>query len=92
MKLKKIAIVGLVVAAVVAFVIFDAKQYLDIAYLKENHGRFLQWYQDNPALVIASYFVVYVDHLSIQSFTLDGVEDCFPGSQRNFPLRRKPSH
>jgi len=60
MNIKKIALLGLVAAAILAFVALDLGRYLSLDYLKQSQSDFLALYARQPVAVAAVYFAVYV--------------------------------
>jgi uncharacterized membrane protein YdjX (TVP38/TMEM64 family) len=67
--LKKLVIVGLIVAAVLAFWLLDLGQYFSLSYIKASQARFQAYYAAHPALTLGGYFVVYV---LVTAFSLPG--------------------
>lgn len=57
---KKIIIIGAIVLLVVAYKFLGLDQYLTLAFLKESQALFTEFYQTNPATVIASYMGIYI--------------------------------
>ncbi len=60
MNIKKLAVVAVLVAAVVAFITLDLGRYLDLAYLKQSQESFAALYAQRPLMVVAVYFAAYV--------------------------------
>ncbi len=60
MSKKKLLIVGLLVAAVVAFFAFDLGRFLSLGYLKSQQASFAALYAQSPALVIGAYALIYI--------------------------------
>jgi pyruvate/2-oxoglutarate dehydrogenase complex dihydrolipoamide dehydrogenase (E3) component/uncharacterized membrane protein YdjX (TVP38/TMEM64 family) len=60
MNKNKLVVLVIVVALIAAFFAFDLGRFFSLAYLKESQVRFAELYQARPALVIGTYFVVYV--------------------------------
>ncbi len=58
--MKKIVIIVALIALIAAYFIFDLGQYLSIASVKEQAASIDGFYQENPALVIGIFFLVYV--------------------------------
>ena len=56
----KIALVVAILAIIAAFFIFDLQQYFSLDYLKQQQSSLNQLYADNPALIAAIFFFVYV--------------------------------
>ncbi|MFP3983965.1 MAG: TVP38/TMEM64 family protein [Desulfurivibrionaceae bacterium] len=57
---KKIIIIGAIVLLVVAYKFLGLDQYLTLSYLKDSQALFTEFYQANPATVIASYMGIYI--------------------------------
>ncbi|MGL4573332.1 MAG: FAD-dependent oxidoreductase, partial [Burkholderiaceae bacterium] len=60
MQKKKIIIVGLIVALIAAFFVFDLGRFFSLQYLKDSQASFGQLYAQNPLLIISSFFAIYV--------------------------------
>ncbi len=60
MDKKKIAIALLFVAVIAAFFIFDLGRFFSLDYLKQSQEGFAELYAQKPALVIGTFFAVYV--------------------------------
>jgi pyruvate/2-oxoglutarate dehydrogenase complex dihydrolipoamide dehydrogenase (E3) component/uncharacterized membrane protein YdjX (TVP38/TMEM64 family) len=60
MNKNKLVVLVLVVALIAAFFAFDLGRFFSLAYLKSSQAQFAELYGARPALVIGSYFVVYV--------------------------------
>ena len=58
--MKRLPIILLIAAAIVAWFQFDLGQYLTLDALKARQGDIAALYADNPAVVIGGYFVAYV--------------------------------
>jgi len=58
--LKKIIILALVAAGVVAFFALDLGQYFTLEYIKGQQARFDSYYAEHRATVIGTYLAVYV--------------------------------
>jgi uncharacterized membrane protein YdjX (TVP38/TMEM64 family) len=58
--IKKIAVVGVVVALVVVFFALDLRQYLTLSYIKESQENFQALYAEHRAGVIAAYMAIYI--------------------------------
>ncbi|MCB0365529.1 MAG: TVP38/TMEM64 family protein [Bdellovibrionales bacterium] len=59
-NMSKILLLGVLAIAIGSFFFFDLGQYLSFEYLKSQQAAFQNYYNQNPALTIAIYFVVYV--------------------------------
>ena len=60
MNRKKLVLVAMLVLAVVAFFALDLGRFFTLEYIKGAQGDFAQLYEERPALVIGSYFLIYV--------------------------------
>src|SRR5262245_53327543 len=60
MNKNKLVVLVIVVILIAAFFAFDLGRFFSLAYLKSSQAQFAELYQARPALVIGSYFVVYV--------------------------------
>ncbi|MCF8033620.1 MAG: TVP38/TMEM64 family protein [Desulfarculaceae bacterium] len=67
--IKKLVIVGLILAAVLAFWLLDLGQYFSLSYVKQSRDSFQAYYQTHPGLTLGGYFVVYV---LVTAFSLPG--------------------
>jgi len=56
----KIILVAVIIVAFAAFFFFDLGQYLNLDYLKSKKDSLNALYTDNPVLISAIFFVVYV--------------------------------
>ncbi len=59
-SLKKVLILVVIVAAVLAFFLFDLGRYFSLDFVKQSQSRFGQLFAQNPVLVTAAYFIAYV--------------------------------
>jgi uncharacterized membrane protein YdjX (TVP38/TMEM64 family) len=66
---KKIAIIFIIVLFIIAFQLFDLGRYLTLSYIKESQAKFEVLYAEHPAMVIASYMILYI---LATSFSLPG--------------------
>ncbi|WP_287832305.1 VTT domain-containing protein, partial [Idiomarina sp.] len=60
MSVKKILLALVIIAAVVAAVMFDVTQYLNLDTLKAQQTRVNGWFEAEPLLTFAIYFIAYV--------------------------------
>ena len=60
MKNKQLLLLLGLVAAVLAFVVFDLGRYLSLSYLQQSQQAFRDLYAEHPWRVSAAYFAVYV--------------------------------
>jgi uncharacterized membrane protein YdjX (TVP38/TMEM64 family) len=58
--IKKISIIGLIIALIVLFWVFGLQQYLTLSYLKEQQAHFAQLYSEHQILVISIYMLIYI--------------------------------
>jgi len=75
MKIKKIAILIVIVGLVVAVKVFRLDQYLTLSYLKGSLDTLKALYENHSLMVIAGYFVIYVltNSLSLPGASLLGL-------------------
>lgn len=60
-KLRQKIIIGiLILAAVVAFKVFDLGQYLSLSYIKESQVKFSLLYAEHQMVVILAYAAIYI--------------------------------
>ena len=60
MKNKKILILGALLLLIVLFFVFDLGRFFSLSYIKAQQGNFAELYAQQPGMVIASFFAVYV--------------------------------
>ncbi len=60
MKTKQWVFAAVVLAAFAAFWVLDLGHYLSLEYLRQSQQNFAQLYADRPAVVLLSFFVIYV--------------------------------
>lgn len=58
--MKKLILISIILAAIVAFFTFDLHQWLTLDSLKGGLGQFNQWLEQSPVIVGAAFFVIYV--------------------------------
>jgi uncharacterized membrane protein YdjX (TVP38/TMEM64 family) len=58
--ISRIALVTVIAALVAAYFIFDLGDYFTLDYIKSQREAFFDFYQNNQALTIAVYFLIYV--------------------------------
>lgn len=56
----KLILVAVILAVIAAFVVFDLGQYLNLEYLKSQKDSLNELYKNNPVLISAIFFLVYV--------------------------------
>jgi len=59
-NLNKILIAAVIVAAVIAFKVFNLGDYLSLSYIKESHQQFESLYAEHTMLVIGGYMLIYI--------------------------------
>ena len=69
MQIKKIIIATLIVIVLILLLLFDLHHYLTVENLKSSKDKLNLYYQDNPLLVLGTYFVIY---LTSTAFSLPG--------------------
>lgn len=57
---QKLIIIIVLAISIFLFFNFDLAQYLNFAYLKDNQAQFNLYYQENPALISLSFFIIYI--------------------------------
>ncbi|MBQ46426.1 MAG: pyridine nucleotide-disulfide oxidoreductase [Zetaproteobacteria bacterium] len=57
---SRLIVFVIVLGMIGAFVFFDLGQYLNLASLKEQKERLLEFYENEPAQAISIYFIVYI--------------------------------
>ncbi len=60
MNSKKAGVAIVIAALVASFFVFDLGRYLSLDYLKQSQNAFADLYANQPLMVAASFFVVYV--------------------------------
>jgi pyruvate/2-oxoglutarate dehydrogenase complex dihydrolipoamide dehydrogenase (E3) component/uncharacterized membrane protein YdjX (TVP38/TMEM64 family) len=69
MNTKKIAILLAVIAAAIAFFVFDLSRFFSLAYIKESQQSFSALYNERPVFITAVFFAMYV---AITALSLPG--------------------
>jgi len=69
MQIKKLLLATLIVIVLILLHFFDVYQYLTLEYLKSSKDKLNLFYQDNPLLVLVTYFMIY---LTSTAFSLPG--------------------
>jgi len=59
MQNKKL-VIGIIVALIAAFFIFDFGRFFSLDYLKSEQAALNELYTSKPFLVIAGFFIIYV--------------------------------
>ncbi|MEN9539561.1 MAG: Mercuric reductase, partial [Pseudomonadota bacterium] len=60
MNPKKIWLLTALVALIAAYVVFDLGRFFSLDYLKAQQGSFTQLYAEQPLVVVAGFFALYV--------------------------------
>jgi len=66
---KKLLLATLIAIVLILLLFFDVHHYLTLEYLKSSKDKLNVYYQDNPLLVLCTYFVIY---LASTAFSLPG--------------------
>ena len=69
MQIKKLLLATLIAIVLILLLFFDVHHYLTLEYLKSSKDKLHIYYQDNPLLVLGTYFVIY---LASTAFSLPG--------------------
>ena len=69
MHIKKLLLATLIATVLILLLFFDVHHYLTLEYLKSSKDKLDVYYQDNPLLVLGTYFVIY---LASTAFSLPG--------------------
>jgi len=69
MNTKKLIILLAVIAAVIAFFVFDLGRFFSLAYIKESQQSFSTLYSERPVFITAVFFAIYV---AITALSLPG--------------------
>lgn len=57
---KKLILIGIVASLIAAFFYFDLNEVLNLEYLQEKRGGFIDLYNENPLLIGGGFFLIYV--------------------------------
>ena len=68
-QIKIMLLIALFIIVVALFFVFDLQKYLTLEYLKSSKSFFISSYENNPILVLSSYFLFYI---VITAFSLPG--------------------
>ena len=60
MHIKKLLLTTLIVIVLILLLFFEVHHYLTLGYLKSSKYKLDLYYQDNPILVLGTYFVIYL--------------------------------
>ena len=69
MQIKKLLLATLIAMVLIFLLFFDVHHYITLEYLKSSKDKLNVYYQDNPLLVLGTYFVIY---LASTAFSLPG--------------------
>ena len=69
MQIKKLLLATVIAIVLILLFIFDLHHYITLEYLKSSKLKLNVYYQDNPLLVLGTYFVIY---LASTAFSLPG--------------------
>ena len=69
MQIKKLMLASLIVIVLILLLLFDLHHYLTLEHLKSSKDKLNQYYQDNPLIVLGTYFVIY---LTSAAFSVPG--------------------
>lgn len=58
--MKKLVIIAALATLIAAYFIFDLGQYLTLEQVKQRAGEANEFYAENPVLVLAAFFAIYV--------------------------------
>ncbi|MBU0498448.1 MAG: FAD-dependent oxidoreductase [Gammaproteobacteria bacterium] len=58
--MKRLLLLGILTALIVAFFALDLGRFLTLEALKSGQTEFVAWYDERPGLVLAGYFLIYV--------------------------------
>jgi pyruvate/2-oxoglutarate dehydrogenase complex dihydrolipoamide dehydrogenase (E3) component/uncharacterized membrane protein YdjX (TVP38/TMEM64 family) len=60
MNKSRLVLIMAIIAAVIAFFVFDLGRFFTLDFIKQSQERFGQLYTEKPSLVIGSFFAIYV--------------------------------
>ena len=69
MLIKKLMLATAIAIVLILLLFFDLHHYLTLEYLKSSKDKLNVYYQDNPLIVLGTYFVIY---LASTAFSLPG--------------------
>ena len=69
MNIKKLIILLAVIAAAIAFFVFDLGRFFSLAYIKQSQQTFSDLYNARPVFITAVFFAIYV---AITALSLPG--------------------
>ena len=69
MQIKKLLLATLIAIVLILLLLFEVHHYFTLEYLKSSKDKLNIYYQDNPLIVLCTYFVIY---LASTAFSLPG--------------------
>ena len=69
MQINKLLLATLIAIVLILLLLFDVHHYFTLEYLKSSKDKLNVYYQDNPLIVLGTYFVIY---LASTAFSLPG--------------------
>ena len=69
MQIKKLMLASLIAIVLILLLLFDLHHYLTLEYLKYSKDKLNSYYQDNPLIVLGTYFFIY---LTSAAFSVPG--------------------
>ena len=69
MQIKKLMLASLIAIVLILLLLFDLHHYLTLEYLKYSKDKLNSYYQDNPLIVLGTYFFIY---LTSTAFSVPG--------------------
>jgi len=60
MQIKKLLLASLIAIILILLLFLDLHHYITLEYLKSSKDKLNVYYQDNPLLVLGTYFVIYL--------------------------------
>ena len=69
MLIKKLLLATIIAIVPILLILFDMHHYFTLEYLKSSKDKLNVYYQDNPLIVLGTYFVIY---LASTAFSLPG--------------------
>ena len=69
MQVKKLILATLIIIVLILLILFDLHHYLTVEHLKSSKDKLNEYYQDNPLIVLGTYFLIY---LTSTTFSIPG--------------------
>jgi len=60
MQIKKLILASLIAIVLILLLLFDLHHYLTLEHLKSSKDKLNLYYQDNPLIVLGTYFFIYL--------------------------------